>query len=312
MAANTLLLVDGDPKVHGQIRAMFAGESIQVEVAEGREQALARIEADCPGVVLASARTVGDDGYALARDVSQNPRLRSVAVLLLLTARSADERRIQESGASGFLMKPLRPATVISRVREALLATGARSPAARSPDTPENRELDTAFDAIDAGLQGERHAEATALTRDALALIVSDAVSQAIAAYERARGQAPAPSAHTLAASSHPQTRTVQRLQHEMGLDDLSFGEGPAPAVKPGVDPRLSAEMGVTDFAFDDARAPASPGTDHIPNAEALHHAVEVVRAGMSHLSALMHAKANTPAPTEAAPAPEKPAPAKK
>lgn len=139
MALHTLLLVDPSPKVQAEIRAMFADEPIAVEVAADGQQALEQIEAHRPNVVLACAKAEAVDGYAIAHFVARRPNLRAVTVLLLLARSAVDERRIHESGAKGFLTKPLRATVVVSRVREALVHSPAKQakPAARTkPATP--------------------------------------------------------------------------------------------------------------------------------------------------------------------------------
>ncbi|MFA5910080.1 MAG: response regulator [Vicinamibacterales bacterium] len=351
MALYKLLLVDDNPKTQGQVRSMFAREPVEVSVVDG-PGALARIEADRPNLVLASVNK-SVDGYAVAHYVSHNPQLQAVSVLLLLTPKAVNESRIAESGAGGFLLKPLRAGVVVTHVREALgisMENSASAPA--GADAGAKSDLDTAFDAIDANLQNGPQAEAPAVTAmehevttEALAQIVTEAVTQAIGAYERARHSpeqghgSSGPHDHHGADASPAHDAQIERLQHEMGLDDLAFAEAPAPPAEPVVDPALAAEMGVTDFVMEDAppvpatvtgsKAPDTPDEGvhwladqlevlrepqeeearplvehHHPGGESIRHAVEVVRASVAHLSELVHHHAAIVPPPEQDPEP--------
>lgn len=335
MALYKLLLVDDNPKIQGQIRSMFSREPVEVTVANDAQQALGQVEADRPDLVLASAnRSV--DGYAVAHYVSKNPQLQSVSVLLLLTPKAVNEPRIAESGASGFLLKPLRAGVVVPRVREALgISPDNGSSVPPGIDTGAQGELNATFDAIDTNLEDGRPAERPAVTTEghevtteALAQIVAEAVTQAIGAYERAR-HVPAHGHDSTGPPAHPRhDAQLDRLQDEMGLNDLSFVEAPppesAPPADPGVDPALAAEMGVTDFVIEEPAAPPPDVTEsrppdtpdegvswlanqlevlrepqvneeppvvehHLPGAEPIRHAVEAMRAGVEHLSELVH-----------------------
>ncbi len=334
MALYKLLLVDDNLKTQDQIRSIFSREPIEVTVVNDAPQALGQVEADRPNLILASAnRSV--DGYGIAHFVSRNPQLQSVSVLLLLTPKAVNDARIAESGASGFLLKPLRAGVVVARVREALgIPADNGSSAPTGIDTGAEGDL-TAFDAIDANLEDGRPAERPAVatedhevTTEALAQIVAEAVTQAIGAYERAR-HVPAHGHHSTGASAHPHhDAQLDRLQDEMGLNDLSFAEAPlpepVPSADPGINPSLAEEMGVTDFVIEDPAAPPTEVTEsrppdtpdegvswlanqfavlrepqaneeplvvehHLPGAEPIRHAVEAMRAGVAHLSELVH-----------------------
>jgi CheY-like chemotaxis protein len=273
MYTHTLLLVDDSITTQQEIRSAFAGEPIQVVVAVNGHRALDRIEADRPDVVLASTTALGVDGYGLAHYVSQRSYLRNVAVLLLTGAvEPIDVQRLKESGARGIVEKPIESGVVISRVKEALM------PPEPASQVDEFGQLTTAFDAIDASMISNAfgkgaNTQEIAITPEALARIVNEAVAHAIAAYEQARGLAPEPARDSTIGSDRraevrkraplpkspqafppsPWRAELLRLQGDMGLNDIEFEEAPPPPVEPVVNTDLSAQMGVDDFAFEDA-----------------------------------------------------------
>ncbi|MDP2319938.1 MAG: response regulator [Acidobacteriota bacterium] len=259
MYTHTLLLVDDSITVQQEIRSALAGEPIQVVVAVNGHRALDQIEATRPDVVLASTVAQGVNGYGLAHYVSQRPYLSRVAVLLVTeTVSPADTHRMRQSGARGFICHPIEPGIVRARVKEVLTLS--------APDAGQSDvlgQLATAFDAIDASMTsnvfgGLARPNEIAITPEALARIVNDAVTQAIAAYEKERNLTPAPLRDSLigggqgprVAPSTPGRLAHEQLQREMGLDDIGFE--PAPPAESVDYAALTAEMGVDDFAFEE------------------------------------------------------------
>lgn len=257
MFTHTLLLVDESITVQQEIRTALAGEPIQVVVATNGTRALDQIEATRPDVVLASTNAPGVDGYGLAHYVSQRPHLSKVAVLLVTATLSpAAPPRMKESGARGFICHPIEPGIVLARVKEVLMLS---APGIGQDDAL--GRLGAAFDAIDAsmtstGLSGMARPNEIAITPEALARIVSDAVTQAIAAYERERNLATVPGRDATIGGGQrtrvappPQRLAREQLQRDMGLDDI--GVEPAPPAESVDYAALTAEMGVDDFAFE-------------------------------------------------------------
>jgi hypothetical protein len=144
------------------------------------------------------------------------------------------------------------------------------SPSAVSaPDV--NDDFDRALDSIESYMKAdvaakERERDQLVVTPEELRQIVAAAVTDAIAAYEKLRALKSEAvrnppvlrlMPNVMRDSAPPavlRPEQLDRLQDEMGLDDIVFEEA-APAPEP-VD--LSAEMGVDGFEFDDApRRPA-------------------------------------------------------
>src|SRR4029450_4856126 len=117
----TLLLADDNLTVQRVIALTFAGESIQVvSVADG-QQAIDKMAAHQPDIVLAGTTLPNVNGYDLARFMRSKTELRMVPVLLLASAfEIVDEASLASSGANGILEKPVEPTTLINRVKELL------------------------------------------------------------------------------------------------------------------------------------------------------------------------------------------------
>jgi CheY-like chemotaxis protein len=89
-------------------------------VSDG-EEAIARIPAEKPDIILADIGMPKRSGYEVSAFVKGRPELAHIPVLLLAGAfEPVDEAKAKEAGCDGVLVKPFEPQHVIARVRELL------------------------------------------------------------------------------------------------------------------------------------------------------------------------------------------------
>jgi CheY-like chemotaxis protein len=125
-----LLLADDSVTIQRVIELTFADENVQVVAVGDGKEAIERVQADRPDIVLADIGMPERDGYEVAAFIKGNPELAHIPVLLLTGAfEPIDEERAKSSGCEGVLVKPFEPQMVISRVRELL---GKRAPQPQS------------------------------------------------------------------------------------------------------------------------------------------------------------------------------------
>ena len=116
-----LLLADDSVTIQRVIELTFADENVQVIAVGDGQQAIDRIKADRPDIVLADIGMPERDGYEVASFIKGTPEFSHIPVLLLTGAfEPVDEARSRAAGADGVLVKPFEPQAVISRVRELL------------------------------------------------------------------------------------------------------------------------------------------------------------------------------------------------
>jgi CheY-like chemotaxis protein len=116
-----LLLADDSVTIQRVIELTFADENVQVIAVGDGQQAIDRIKADRPDIVLADIGMPERDGYEVASFVKSTPEYSHIPVLLLTGAfEPVDEARARSVGADGVLVKPFEPQMVITRVRELL------------------------------------------------------------------------------------------------------------------------------------------------------------------------------------------------
>ena len=131
----TLLVADDSVTIQRVIELTFADEDIRVLAVGDGQQAIDRIKADPPDIVLADAGMPERDGYDVAMFIKEDPALAHIPVVLLTGAfEPVDEDRAKRVGCDAVLVKPFEPKVVIHRVRELL---GRRSAAAAPPPGPD-------------------------------------------------------------------------------------------------------------------------------------------------------------------------------
>jgi CheY-like chemotaxis protein len=135
----TLLLADDSLTIQRVIELTFAGEDIKVVAVSDGDQAIARLDAEPPDIVLADVGMPGRTGYDVAQHVKQSPALAHIPVVLLTGAfEPVDQAKAAAVGCDAVLAKPFDPQLVIGRVRELLgrsantLATATAAPAAEA------------------------------------------------------------------------------------------------------------------------------------------------------------------------------------
>ena len=116
-----LLLADDSITIQRVVELTFADQGVEVLSVGDGEAAIARIPVDQPDIVLADIGMPKRSGYDVSAFIKGHPDYRHIPVLLLAGAfEPVDEKRAEQVGCNGVLVKPFEPQHVISRVRELL------------------------------------------------------------------------------------------------------------------------------------------------------------------------------------------------
>ncbi len=122
-----VLLVDDQVLVRAGFRALLDSESDITVVGEAGDgaQAVRLARQTVPDVVLMDIRMPGVDGLAATRQITADPELSGVRIVVLTTFE-LDEYvgEALRAGAAGFLVKNTQPAELIQGVRVVAAATG--------------------------------------------------------------------------------------------------------------------------------------------------------------------------------------------
>ncbi len=175
-----VVLADDQALVRAGFRLLLDTEDgfeVVGDAADGTE-AIALARAHHPDIVVMDVRMPGLDGLAATRQITADPTLAEVRVLVLTTF-DVDEYVYEalRSGASGFLLKDTEPVDLLRALRvvaggEALLApTVTRRLIAEFLTRPDQRRLDTSV-----------LRELTEREREVLALVAAGMSNDEIAA----------------------------------------------------------------------------------------------------------------------------------
>lgn len=120
-----LLVVDDDPNIIAFVRATFGGErELEVLAAQSGEEALERVRASRPDVILLDVVLPGLDGMETLRALRRGG---VEAPVILITSHASMDLALSamKDGAHDFLTKPI-PAAALSRIVRTLLREGGR------------------------------------------------------------------------------------------------------------------------------------------------------------------------------------------
>lgn len=144
-ADGRVLVVDDSLSVRRAIERMLAPKGLTVTGATDGSEALERLAAERPDLVICDVMLPEVDGYEVCRFVRRRPALTGVPVLLISGVSSPEvEERAAAVGATGVLAKPFTAESLLARI-EGLVGTGAEAgPAA--PPRPDDGPADPALE----------------------------------------------------------------------------------------------------------------------------------------------------------------------
>lgn len=117
----TIVVADDEELNRDLICSCLRGEPWRLVLAVDGEDALQKIGAEKPDLVLLDVSMPRRNGFDVCRRVKQTPELRHIPILFL-TARvlEADYQKAIEAGAEGYMVKPFKPQDLVAKVRELL------------------------------------------------------------------------------------------------------------------------------------------------------------------------------------------------
>ena len=135
MSGQSVLIVDDEPAIRRLLRTNLGAQGYRTLEAATAVQALARIAADRPDVVILDLGLPDRDGLDVIRAV----RAGSAVPIVVLTSREAERAKVEalDLGADDYVTKPFGMEELMARLRAALrhrLAQDGAVPVFRSGD----------------------------------------------------------------------------------------------------------------------------------------------------------------------------------
>lgn len=129
MSSKRVLVVDDEPFILRSLTFVLRKEGFEVSEASNGEEALEKIRAELPGLVLLDVMMPKKNGYEVLSEVRADDRLKSIHVIML-TAKGQEADRIKglSLGVDEYMTKPFSPLKIVERAKAVL--NGTPSPSA--------------------------------------------------------------------------------------------------------------------------------------------------------------------------------------
>lgn len=122
MKRKRILVVDDEVYIVHILEFSLSMEGYEVLTAFDGEEAIQRIEADSPDLVVLDIMMPKLDGYEVCRRVREDERFAGLPIILLSAkGRDNDVKKGLEYGADSYMTKPFRPRVLLDEI-ERLLA----------------------------------------------------------------------------------------------------------------------------------------------------------------------------------------------
>ncbi|MFM7319983.1 MAG: response regulator transcription factor [Armatimonadota bacterium] len=119
-----ILVVDDEPNIVRLIQVNLERQGYQVDIANNGQQALERIRAAKPDLLVSDVMMPEMDGFELLSNIRRDPALEMLPVIML-TAKAQD-RDVMEGytrGADMYLTKPFNPIELVTFAKRLLAGT---------------------------------------------------------------------------------------------------------------------------------------------------------------------------------------------
>ncbi|MDP3785671.1 MAG: response regulator [Undibacterium sp.] len=117
MAIHKILIVDDSPTERYFLTDILVKNGFSVSTAENGEDALAKIKADKPQLILMDVVMPGQNGFQITRAISRDPETQDVPVIIC-TSKNQETDRIWglRQGARDYLVKPIDPQELLAKI----------------------------------------------------------------------------------------------------------------------------------------------------------------------------------------------------
>jgi twitching motility two-component system response regulator PilH len=117
MAIQKILVVDDSPTERYFLSDILIKNGFSVSTAENGEEALLKVKADRPQLILMDVVMPGQNGFQVTRAISRNPETQDVPIIIC-TSKGQETDRIWglRQGARDYIVKPIDPQELLAKI----------------------------------------------------------------------------------------------------------------------------------------------------------------------------------------------------
>ena len=117
MAIEKILVVADSPTERYFLVDMLTKNGFSVSTAENGEEALLKIKADKPHLILMDVVMPGNNGFQITRAIARDPEMQSVPIIIC-TSKNQETDRIWglRQGARDYLVKPINAQDLMAKI----------------------------------------------------------------------------------------------------------------------------------------------------------------------------------------------------
>jgi len=117
VAITKILIVDDSPTERYYLTDILVKNGFSVSTAENGEDAMLKIRADRPHLILMDVVMPGSNGFQVTRSIARDPELADVPVIIC-SSKNQETDRIWgiRQGAKDYLVKPVDPEQLLARI----------------------------------------------------------------------------------------------------------------------------------------------------------------------------------------------------
>ncbi len=117
MPIQKILVVDDSPTERYFLTDILIKNGYSVSTAENGEEALLKIKADKPQLILMDVVMPGQNGFQITRSIARDPETQDVPIIIC-TSKNQETDRIWglRQGARDYIVKPVDPQELLSKI----------------------------------------------------------------------------------------------------------------------------------------------------------------------------------------------------
>lgn len=117
MSIQKILVVDDSPTERYFLTDILIKNGFSVSTAENGEEALLKVKADKPQLILMDVVMPGQNGFQITRAISRDPETQDVPIIIC-SSKNQETDRIWglRQGARDYIVKPVDPQELLTKI----------------------------------------------------------------------------------------------------------------------------------------------------------------------------------------------------